>query len=207
MNVKLKICGMRDPANMAEVAALRPDYMGFIFYDKSPRYVGMEFKKPLLPPSVKSVGVFVNEKPETILDTISRHALDFAQLHGNETSEQCLELSGKGVKIIKAFAVDSGFDFESTRTYADYVSYFLFDTKGRYFGGNATPFDWTLLQKYDQQIPFFLSGGISAENVSAIRGISSKSLHSIDVNSGVETSPGRKDVKKIKELKRVISSY
>lgn len=207
MNVKLKICGIRDPANIAEVTALQPDYMGFIFYDKSPRYVGMDFEKPPIPASIKSVGVFVNEKTETILEKISQHKLDFAQLHGTESSEQCQKLKENGVKIIKAFSIDNDFNFESVKPYTDYVSYFLFDTKGKYFGGNATVFDWTLLQKYDQQVPFFLSGGISAENVSAVHKISSKNLHSIDVNSGVEMSPGVKDVSKIKELKRVISSW
>lgn len=206
MNVKLKICGMRDPANIAEVAALQPDYMGFIFYDKSPRFVGDDFEMPTALPSSKRVGVFVNEETQRIVDTITRHKLDFIQLHGHESSEQCHELKVKGVKIIKAFSIDKDFDFNSIKPYANFVSYLLFDTKGTYFGGNAKKFDWTLLQKYDQQIPFFLSGGISADNVSAIKEMDELNVHAIDVNSGVEVSPGLKDVKKIKELKRVVSS-
>jgi phosphoribosylanthranilate isomerase len=206
MNLKLKICGMRDPANIAAVAALQPDYLGFIFYEKSPRYVGQDFNIPTIPASIKRVGVFVNEKTETVLNRVKQHNLDFAQLHGNESPEQCQELKGKGVKIIKAFSVNSDFDFKSTSPYADSVNYFLFDTKGRYFGGNATAFDWTLLQQYDQQIPFFLSGGISPENVSGLMKIRNLNIHALDVNSGVETAPGLKDVNRINELKRVADS-
>lgn len=206
MNVTLKICGMRDLANIAEVAALQPDYMGFIFYEKSPRFVGVDFKMPTDLTSSKKVGVFVNEETERIVDKISQHDLDFIQLHGNESSEQCQELKAQGVKIIKAFSIDNDFDFTLTKPYADLVSYVLFDTKGKYFGGNAKTFDWTLLRKYDQQVPFFLSGGVSVENVSAIGEIDELNLHAIDVNSGVEVLPGLKDVKKIKELKRVVSS-
>lgn len=206
MRIKLKICGMRDSANIAAVAALHPDYMGFIFYEKSPRFVGADFSISTIPAEIKKVGVFVNEKTEIILSKVKQHNLDFTQLHGNESPEQCQELKGKGVKIIKAFSVDGDFDFKSVNAYADAVSYFLFDTKGKYFGGNASAFDWTLLQQYDQQIPFFLSGGISAESVSELKAIKNLNIHALDVNSGVEISPGVKDVGKVKELKRVVSS-
>jgi len=206
MNVKLKICGMRDLANNAEVAALQPDYIGFIFYDKSPRYVGIDFKMPAISTSIKRVGVFVNELTEIILDKVNQHELDFVQLHGDESVEQCQELKSNGIKIIKVFSINNDFDFKAVKSYADYVSYFLFDTKGKYFGGNATTFDWDLLQKYDQHIPFFLSGGISIENVVAIKKIKNLNMYALDVNSGVEISPGVKDVTKIKELKRAMSS-
>lgn len=207
MNIKLKVCGMRDPANIAEVAALQPDYIGFIFYEKSPRFVGDDFKMPAIPVAINRVGVFVNETTATIVDKVNRYKLDFVQLHGNESSAQCLELNDQGVKIIKAFSVDKDFKFESVEPYANCVSYFLFDTKGKYFGGNATVFDWSLLQKYTLQIPFFLSGGISIDNVSAVQEIGNSNLHSIDVNSGVELSPGVKDVNEIKDLKRAVRSW
>jgi phosphoribosylanthranilate isomerase len=159
-----------------------------------------------IPAAIKKVGVFVNEKTEIILSKVKQHNLDFTQLHGNESPEQCRELKGKGVKIIKAFSVHSDFDFKSVHAYADSAGYFLFDTKGKYFGGNATRFDWTLLQRYNQQIPFFLSGGIAPENVSGLKEIMNLNIHSLDVNSGVEAAPGVKDVNKIKELKRVLDS-
>jgi phosphoribosylanthranilate isomerase len=207
MSVELKVCGMRDPANIAEVAALQPDYMGFIFYEKSPRFVGDDFEMPAIPVGIKKVGVFVNETTEAIVNKVNRYKLDFVQLHGNESSAQCLDLKDQGVKIIKAFSVDKDFKFESVEPYANFVSYFLFDTKGKYFGGNATTFDWSLLQQYSLQIPFFLSGGISIDNVSDIHKIGTSKLHSIDVNSGVERSAGVKDLNKIKDLKRAVSSW
>lgn len=206
MNIKLKICGMRDLANIAEVVALRPDYMGFIFYDKSPRYVGENFEMPNIPDSLERVGVFVNQDIATVIDTVKKYKLDFVQLHGTEKPEQCKELKTKGIKIIKAFSVDESFDFSLLKQYAGHVNYFLFDTKGKYFGGNSKVFDWTLLKQYDQQIPFFLSGGISAENVTGVQKLKNLNLHALDVNSGVEVSPGIKDVNKIKELKRTVSS-
>jgi phosphoribosylanthranilate isomerase len=155
---------------------------------------------------MKRVGVFVNEKTDRILNRVSQYTLDFVQLHGNESPEQCRELQHKGVKIIKAFPVDRDFDFKSVDAYSDFVSYFLFDTKGRYFGGNSTPFEWTLLERYHQSVPFFLSGGISTQNISAIKKINNPNFYALDVNSGVEFSPGVKDVNRIKELKRVLSS-
>ena len=206
MSIKLKICGMRDPVNIAEVAALRPDYMGFIFYEKSPRYVGEDFVMPTLDASIKKVGVFVNQRSGGIIEKVKKYNLDLVQLHGTEIPEQCKELKGEGLKIIKAFSIDESFDFNLVKPYADHVSYFLFDTKGKYFGGNGKAFEWNLLKQYDQQIPFFLSGGISIENVTRITKIKSLKIHALDANSGVETAPGIKDINKIEELKRTISS-
>ncbi|HET9052607.1 MAG TPA: phosphoribosylanthranilate isomerase [Cyclobacteriaceae bacterium] len=205
MTAALKICGMRHPVNIAEVASLQPDYLGFIFYDQSPRWVGAHFRMPVIPSAIKRVGVFVNENTETILNTVHRHALDVVQLHGHETPEQCRELKSHGVRIIKAFAVDDAFDFETVRSFSDYVNYFLFDAKGKHFGGNGTAFNWSVLHRYDQRVPFFLSGGISAKNISRIPDMSRMNLHSFDVNSGVEISPGVKDVNRIKDLKQIIN--
>lgn len=206
MRTALKICGMRDPANIAEVASLLPDYLGFIFYDQSPRWVGKNFRMPHIPSSVKKAGVFVNEKPAVILHHVARHNLDFVQLHGHETPEACRVLKDLGVHVIKAFAVDADFDFKTVSSYVDTVRYFLFDTKGKHFGGNGVPFDWSLLQRYDQQVPFFLSGGISAARIAALGSIRHLPLHALDVNSGVEISPGLKDVNRIKDFKRITDS-
>ncbi|HMV09347.1 MAG TPA: phosphoribosylanthranilate isomerase [Cyclobacteriaceae bacterium] len=206
MNVKLKICGMRDAANITEVAALQPDYLGFIFYDKSPRFVGADFKMPVLGKHIKKVGVFVNEKTDTVLHFIEKYSLDLVQLHGTETADECRVLHAKGVNVIKAFSVDDDFDFEVTKPFEKAVTYFLFDTKGKYFGGNAKTFDWTLLRKYNQKVPFFLSGGISPENVSAIREIADLNIYSIDVNSGVEDRPAVKNVNKVKAIQEIINA-
>ena len=207
MKLKLKICGMCNPENIAEVAELQPDYMGFIFYEKSPRYVGEQFVMPAIKSTIQKVGIFVNQDNSYILSKVEKCKLDFVQLHGTETAEQCKLLADKGLKIIKAFSIDESFDFKAIRSYTEYVNYVLFDTKGKHFGGNAKVFDWQLLQQYDQQIPFFLSGGISSENVVGIARIKSMNLHALDVNSGVEVSPGIKNISKINELKRVLDSW
>ena len=201
MRTKVKICGMRDPDNILEVGELKPDFMGFIFYATSPRCVPEDFSVPTdLPASIKKVGVFVNERLARILDIVKKNALDFVQLHGSETAQQCKILKESGVSVIKAFSLDDHFDFALTNPYKHFVDYFLFDTKGKFYGGNASTFDWNMLQKYDQEIPFFLSGGISISTISDLSQLRDMNLYAIDVNSGVEVSPGLKDINKIKEL-------
>lgn len=206
MSLKLKICGMRDPANIAEVAALQPDYMGFIFYQHSPRYVGDDFKMPMIPSTIKRVGVFVNSETERIIKSVRDYQLDFVQLHGNETIGQCEKLRAAGIEIVKVFSVDRDFDFGTVNPFKDYVQYFLFDTRGEYFGGNARTFDWSLLRKYDQSVPFILSGGISARNAGRIKEFGDLNIYALDVNSGTELSPGLKDVTKVQELKQIMNT-
>jgi len=123
--MKWKVCGLRD--NIEEVVALKPDYVGFIFYPKSPRYVGLDFKMPLIPHEVKKVGVFVNESLEAVLKTSKKHLLDFVQLHGKESVQDCLFLKMNGVGVIKAFAIGDSSDFSAALRYQDAVDYFLFD--------------------------------------------------------------------------------
>jgi len=189
--IKLKICGMRDPANIEAVAELRPDYMGFIFYDKSPRFVG-DLKTET---DIERVGVFVNASTEEILSK----NMGIVQLHGNETPAQCEELR-KHLRVIKAFAIDDDFDFAKTKEYNDVADYFLFDTKGKYYGGNAYPFDWNKLEEYDQSKPFFLSGGLNSQNLNNLDLLKGMNLYAIDLNSGVEDSPGIKNIEKIKSV-------
>lgn len=184
---------MRDAANIEAVKELNPDYMGFIFYDKSPRYVGPDFKVPRMK---NAVGVFVNESTDKILDT----GVKIVQLHGNESPERCAGLKSKGITVIKAFSIDDDFDFEKTKSYADVTDYFLFDTKGKYYGGNAYPFDWNKLNDFDQSKPFFLSGGLNAGNLSNLDLLKGMNLYALDLNSGVEDAPGLKNVDKIKNV-------
>lgn len=197
---------MRDPSNIVDVMELLPDYMGFIFYKDSPRYVGEDFEMPAIPSSIQKTGVFVNEQTDRIIRTVSDYQLDLVQLHGNETVDQCKKLKDAGIEIVKAFSVDENFNFEAVDPYKNYVRFFLFDTKGKYYGGNASTFDWSLLKKYDQSVPFFLSGGISAESVKDTKQFSNLNIYALDANSGVEASPGVKDVNKVQELKRVADS-
>ena len=192
---------MREPENIMAVASLRPQYLGFIFYPKSPRFVGESFDIPdNLPASIKRVGVFVNAANAVILAKSRSFKLDFAQLHGNESPAQCDELKATGRGVIKVFSLDDDFNFDVTKAYREVVDYFLFDTKGKYYGGNAKAFNWEILSKYDQEVPFFLSGGLSPDNVNTLGDIQKMNVHALDLNSGVEISPGIKDLEKIKTV-------
>lgn len=206
MNIKMKVCGMRERDNIAAVSELGPDYMGFIFYKGTPRYVGEEFSiSPDFPRDIKRVGVFVNETTEMILRHVSEFGLDLVQLHGHEPAEQCAELKSKGVGVIKVFAVGEDMDFEVTKTYAPHVDYFLFDTRGKYFGGNSKTFNWDVLHRYDQAVPFFLSGGINPTNAREILALQALNLHAVDINSGVEIRPALKDINKVKEIRSLLN--
>jgi phosphoribosylanthranilate isomerase len=199
--VKLKVCGMRDAANILQVAALGPAYMGFIFYPKSPRFVGADFRLPAaFPAGIRKVGVFVNASADEILATASRVGLDDLQLHGDESVDVCRAIKAAGKGVIKVFSIGDDFDFALTEPYRDVVDYFLFDTRGKYYGGNAQTFDWSVLKKYDQQIPFFLSGGLTPANVADALALRDMNLYALDVNSGVEAAPGNKDIALVKEL-------
>ena len=204
--IKLKVCGMRDADNVMQLAALKPDYMGLIFYPKSPRYVGEDFTLPTdFPSSIRKVGVFVNEATSVIIKIVADLDLQAVQLHGNETVTQCRELRKLGIEVIKVFSIGEDFDFGVTETYEEVVDYFLFDTKGKYYGGNAKTFDWSILKKYHGRVPYFLSGGISPDNVKEIESLVDSNLYAIDVNSGVELSPGLKDISKVTEIKDILT--
>jgi phosphoribosylanthranilate isomerase len=204
--IKLKVCGMRDEKNILEVGILAPDFMGFIFYEKSPRFVGSSFQVPSGLQQVSRVGVFVNETTDAMLLKAKDHMFEYLQLHGRETVEQCAELKESKIKVIKAFAVGDEMDFTVTKPYAEVCEYFLFDTKGKNFGGNGHPFNWKVLHHYDQRVPFFLSGGIGPENVNDVKALNGLNLYALDVNSGVEETPGVKNYEKIKRLKDILYS-
>ena len=203
-SIALKVCGNRD--NIVEVASLNPDYMGFIFYEPSPRHVGVDFKMPVLPKSIKKVGVFVNEEVEVIKKLVAKFKLDFVQLHGSESVEDCQTLKRFGVGVIKVFSIHTTFDFDTTAPYEGVVDYFLFDTKGKFYGGNAIPFDWNLLINYHQRVPFFLGGGLTPENIIGLKNIFKMNLHAIDVNSGVEDSAGNKNIARIEAVIKILNS-
>jgi phosphoribosylanthranilate isomerase len=204
--IKLKVCGMKEDDNIRAVGDIRPDYMGFIFYPQSPRFIGGDFQFVFpLSPQIKKVGVFVNELSEEMLWQLKRLSLDYLQLHGDESVAQCEELKKNGAKLIKAFSIDEDFDFSVTRPYQPSIDYFLFDTKGKYYGGNARTFDWNILNKYDQKVPFFLSGGISPYNAADVLKLEGMNIHALDVNSGVEINPGLKDIIKVNTIKKILN--
>ena len=194
---------MRDKENISGLLALKPDYIGFIFYTQSKRFVA-DFPQIEIPSSVKKVGVFVNEIIEEIIEKANQHTLDFVQLHGNETPEFCSALSAKNIKIIKAFSVDENFYFSATKPFEKCVSLFLFDTKGNNYGGNGIKFNWELLQNYTGKTPFLLSGGISKNDAAEIKKFKHPSFLGIDINSGFELEPGLKNIKEIKEFKSLL---
>lgn len=195
--MKVKICGMKHEENIQEVAQLHPDYMGFIFYKKSPRY--FDGYLPILPQPTQKIGVFVDAYLDDILDKVRRYNLQFVQLHGNETPDFCKLFQQTDAKVIKVFSVDDAFDFEVIKPYEKVCDYFLFDTKGEKPGGNGTPFNWQILSNYSSTKPFFLSGGIGLEDIEAIKKLNVP-IHAIDVNSKFEIEPGIKNVSNCKEL-------
>jgi phosphoribosylanthranilate isomerase len=192
---------MRERDNIRAVAALKPDYMGFIFYEPSPRFVGKDFMLPDdFPKEIKRVGVFVNADTEEMLLQVKRLSLDYLQLHGNEPVEQLIELREAKVRLIKVFSVGDTFDFTKLNIYEPHVDYFLFDTKGKFHGGNAMAFDWDILAGYNLDKPFFLSGGLSPQNAGKTKMLEADHLHALDINSGVEDKPGVKNPALIREL-------
>ena len=206
-DIKLKVCGMRERDNILEVAKLKPDYMGFIFYAPSPRFVGADFVVPKeLPGSVKRVGVFVNEGSKAIMEGVRRHGLHAVQLHGDEDPEQCRQLKAYGVEVIKVFSVDGDTDFSKSKAFSGAVDFFLFDTKGKFYGGNANVFDWKVLSRYREDIPFFLSGGLSPENTAEIERLDRRQLYAVDVNSGVEIAPAVKDPKRVGRIQTILET-
>ncbi len=211
--MKIKVCGLNDPANIEELAQLPIDFMGFIFYKKSPRNaldVKLEkwiVKNENVLGKIKRVGVFVNAELEEILNKVHDFELDYVQLHGNESPEYCREIQSfwgastlRSARFIKTFAVDADFDFARTQAYEGICSLFLFDTKTPQYGGSGVRFDWQLLEKYKGNTPFLLSGGIGEGDAAAIRGLNFLQLYGVDVNSRFEVKPGVKDVEKVKRF-------
>jgi phosphoribosylanthranilate isomerase len=205
----IKICGMRNDANIQEVARLKPDLMGFIFYPKSKRFVGRDFDPALvqaLMPEISTVGVFVNDNDETVLTTARKYQFDYVQLHGNESPQFCKQIQNEGFRVLKAFGMNAGFEADVLEPYADVCDYFLFDTSTSDYGGSGQKFDWELLHRLHLSKPFVLSGGIGPEDAERILAIRHPLMAGIDINSRFETEPAMKDVQKlsafIHQLKR-----
>lgn len=200
---------MRQPDNIRGVLAAEPDFIGYIFYPKSKRYVGenptMEIFD-LVPESTQKVAVFVNETAEQVQRICKQFAIAFAQLHGNESPEYCRQVTDAGIRVIKAFAVDQNFDFKSLNAYQTEVDYFLFDTKGKLPGGTGLKFDWSVLENYQLSVPFLLSGGIGPDDEAALNAFAHEQLVGLDINSGFELEPALKDEQKVQAFVRAIRS-
>ena len=195
--VGIKICGMKHPDNILEVGSLLPDYMGFIFWEKSARYFNGIIAE--LPKSIKKVGVFVDTSIEDILDKIKKYDLQAVQLHGNESAEFCASLKNilpNQIEIIKVFSILDTFDFAELKPFENVCDFYLFDTKGKLPGGNGTTFDWKVLENYSSTKPFFLSGGIGIEELEQVKQVLKTNLpiYAIDINSKFEVEPGLKNI-------------
>ena len=231
--MKLKVCGMKYIENIQQVAELQPDYLGFIFYEKSKR--NFEGIIPELPKSIKKTGVFVNEYIEIVISLAEEYRLEAIQLHGDESVEYVTKIktqlaerrtlfieenkhikkrknqhfiSRNEVEIIKVFGIKDEFNFDVLKPYEAIVDYFLFDTKGKERGGNGITFNWKVLENYNSTKPFFLSGGIGLEQIKEVQEIKKTDLpiYAVDVNSQFEIETGLKSVENIKKFKDEIST-
>ncbi|MCG1035840.1 phosphoribosylanthranilate isomerase [Polaribacter sargassicola] len=229
--MKLKVCGMKYVENIQQVADLQPDYLGFIFYEKSKR--NFEGIIPEFSNSIKKTGVFVNEYKEIVISLVEEYRLEAIQLHGDESVAYIKELkhqlersrelkieenksikkkknqhyiSKNEIEIIKVFGIKDEFNFDVLKPYLDVVDFFLFDTKGKERGGNGTKFDWSVLEKYPFDKPFFLSGGIGLEDVEEVKKIvkSNLPIYALDVNSKFEIKPGLKNINEVKSFKNTL---
>ncbi|MEH6681946.1 MAG: phosphoribosylanthranilate isomerase [Sediminicola sp.] len=205
---------MKYTENIQAVAALEPDYLGFIFWSPSKRFY--QGNIPVLPPSIKKVGVFVDSSISEIVDLVERHDLYAVQLHGTESSQFCRLLKehlktltkrrngnlDSSIKIIKVFGVDKNFDLAILNEFEPVADFYLFDTKGPLPGGNGYGFDWELLESYKGSKPFFLSGGIGPEDEVKLKKFlsspASLHCHALDVNSKFEERPGLKDIESLR---------
>jgi len=219
--LKLKVCGMKYQDNINQVATLQPDYLGFIFYDKSRRFI--QDNIPQVPNTIKKVGVFVDADLSDVTDKINKYKLQAVQLHGKESPKFCdalhrvelvsashdNDLKQVQVEIIKVFSIKDEFNFDTLKPYEEVCDYFLFDTKGKLPGGNGYTFNWNVLKNYPSTKPFFLSGGIGLDQIENIKQFqnseASKYCYAIDVNSKFEIEPGLKNIKQLKELKKNLS--
>ncbi|MEL6657946.1 MAG: phosphoribosylanthranilate isomerase [Bacteroidota bacterium] len=202
----IKTCGLRQNENIQAISQLGVDWIGLIFYEKSPRYVGLN---PDLPNflvkqngAVKRVGVFVNETFEGVLAAVQKYGLSYVQLHGGESAVYCATLKRMMAErldtvpgIIRAFRVSRAFDFAVTVDYKPFCDYFIFDTKApQVYGGTGHKFDWSILDRYQGSTPFLLSGGLGPDDAPAIKTLVHDALAGVDVNSRFELEPGLKDV-------------
>lgn len=192
---------MRECTNISDIAALKPDFMGFIFYLKSPRFVGAlddEMVQYAKSQGIEPVAVFVNASLLTMIQIVDLYGFTHIQLHGNETPEVCSALKEKGIKVLKAFSIADISDLKATQAYDQCCDYFLFDTKTSIPGGSGCQFDWNILNAYTGTTPFFLSGGIGPDDVEQIRNVHHPMFFGIDVNSRFEIQPAQKDAELLK---------
>ena len=232
----IKVCGMRETENIREVAELGIDMMGFIFWRESPRFVKMisaqagiipdyseerlrkmrKSPEPTAPivSRPKRVGVFVDEMPQSIVTRVYNYELDFVQLHGNESAVMIENLKrtlipdiAPDIKIIKALSIREKDDVKRWREYEGVADMLLFDTKCKTVGGSGEQFDWSVIEAYDGNIPFLLSGGIGPDDAECVLSFRHPQFAGIDLNSRFEISPALKNVDLLKTFIQTIRQH
>ena len=196
----VKVCGISESNFVHRIDELDVEFIGFIFYEKSKRYLADKISGDLIktiPKEINKVGVFVNEDKDKVLKHVHKYQLDFVQLHGDEDEKYVQNLS-RNVKVIKVFRIDEYFNFNTTKSFEGFSHYFLFDTKAKEYGGTGRKFNWDLINRYNGNTPFLLSGGINREDTNHIKEFRHSKFIGIDINSGFEVIPGIKDINKIK---------
>jgi len=200
-NVQIKICGLSTPETIMAAINSKADFIGFVFYEPSPRHLDIQTAKYLtasIPSNVKKVGLFVNPNDNYLQQILDEVALDFVQLHGTETPERVRDLKNQyKLPVIKSFPISAKQDLEAIKPYHGVADWFLFDAQAEKLpGGNGKAFDWTILENFKSETPWMLAGGLKPENV--LQALKITSPNAVDVSSGVETSQsGKKDATKI----------
>lgn len=203
--IKVKICGLSDAGSVAAASEAGADYLGFVFYSASPRYVS--FKQAaqlsaLIPRGAGKVGVFVDAGDSAIAEAIDSGAIDYLQLHGNESPDRVAAIRARfGLPVIKAIGVAGTGDMDRAAEYDPVADMLLFDAKPPAInpampGGNGLIFDWNLIAGHRWISPWILSGGLNAQNLAGA--VRTSGARIVDVSSGVESATGIKDAKKIR---------
>lgn len=230
----VKVCGMRVTANIREISQIDVDWLGLVFVPDSPRYVKQVSARGGFYPDYSSltrkvselggipevaqrvnkplrVGVFVDDMPQTIVQRVYNFNLDYVQLHGEELPVMIDNLRRslvdiRPVKVIKTIFIGSADDFKQCKDYEPQADYFLFHAKSEAKGGTGECFDWSLIDAYDGQVPFLLSGGIGPDDVERIRSIHHPQFAGVDINSQFETEPGVKDAEKVRQFVEAVKA-
>jgi len=194
---------MTDLSNIEKICALSPDYLGYIFYPKSARYVGVNPNPEIfsaVPGTIRKTAVFVNEYYERMLELTTRFGIETVQLHGMESPEVCKSLRFRGLTVIKVIPGDQTGNESLLREYSEHVDFFLFDTPVITYGGSGRKFDWSKLAEMNSDMKYFLSGGISSEDTAQLKSIQSRGFYAVDINSRFETAPGIKNPESVKNF-------
>ena len=192
---KVKVCGITEEKNYFDLSKYPIDYFGFIFYKKSPRYILNNPDHFFIKNIKNKVAVFVNEDIDTVISILEKYNFSYIQLHGDENFDYCMKLKQKGIKIIKSYLLNKDDGIIDKNLINSLSDLFLFDYKSRKYGGSGKSFDWNLLNNIKINKPFFLSGGLSLNNINNINNINNKKfLYGLDLNSRFEDSPGIKDI-------------